>query len=319
MSVWSEHLRPKLASVPQLKAAKRSARHWVDRHWPTRSFDQLRPRQALRVAYNVLLQREPEPQGWDSHLAELLAGVRTYTDLINDMRGSDEFQSHVRMTGRSIGASLHASRCHFVRTFPRARRLLDLGGTHLNSERGALVELGYPYHFDELIIIDLPPDERHALYQEEVRRTEVDTEFGPVRYRYHSMTSYADASFDLVYSGQSIEHVTEEEADLVLKQVHRILRPGGYLGLDTPNARVTRLQQEEFIDPDHKIEYTHDAMLDKFERAGFRIVDAKGLNYAGISLSRGEWDPDEVAGNLGLFSEIEDCYVLAYVVQKPEA
>ena len=45
---------------------------------------------------------------------------------------------------------------------------------------------------------------------------------GPVTYRYQSMTdlsSFADGSFDLVYSGQSIEHVSEDEADVVQIEV----------------------------------------------------------------------------------------------------
>ena len=56
--------------------------------------------------------------------------------------------------------------------------------------------------------------------------------------------------FDLVYSGQSIEHVTPSDADIVIKEVARVLRPGGWFALDTPNARVTRVQQPDLIDPD---------------------------------------------------------------------
>ena len=52
---------------------------------------------------------------------------------------------------------------------------------------------------------------------------------------------YDDDTFDMVFSGQSIEHVHESDADLLLKGAFRILRPGGLLCLDTPNARVCRL------------------------------------------------------------------------------
>ena len=50
-----------------------------------------------------------------------------------------------------------------------------------------------------------------------------------------------------------------------------MLRPRGYLALDTPNARVTRLMQDGFIDPDHKIEYTAEQLATKLENAGFTI------------------------------------------------
>ena len=35
------------------------------------------------------------------------------------------------------------------------------------------------------------------------------------------LTGLADNSFDLVYSGQTIEHVTAEDADLTLKEIAR--------------------------------------------------------------------------------------------------
>ena len=96
-----------------------------------------------------------------------------------------------------------------------------------------------------------------------------------------------------------------------------MLRPGGYLALDTPNARVTRLQQADFIDPDHEHEYTHAELHEKLARAGFEVVEAKGLNYAGPSLAAGRFDVDAIASARGLFSEIEDCYLLAYVCRVP--
>jgi SAM-dependent methyltransferase len=86
--------------------------------------------------------------------------------------------------------------------------------------------------------------------------------------------------------------VSVDDADKVLAEVARVLRPGGYLGLDTPNATVCRLQQAEFIDPDHDYEYTHAEMVEKLGAAGFEILEAKGLNHAGRSLAAGEFSTD---------------------------
>jgi 2-polyprenyl-3-methyl-5-hydroxy-6-metoxy-1,4-benzoquinol methylase len=153
-----------------------------------------------------------------------------------------------------------------------------------------------------------------------VARDLVQTELGPVQYRYHSMsdlTGYADGSFDLVYSGQSIEHVPVDEAERVLAAAARILRPGGHLALDTPNARVCRVQQPGFIDPDHDYEYTHGEMMDKLRAAGLEVLEAKGLNLAARSVAEGTFSIQEVATNRGLFAEIEDCYLLSYLCRKP--
>jgi SAM-dependent methyltransferase len=185
-----------------------------------------------------------------------------------------------------------------------------------------MVLMGYPYRFEELVVVDLPQDDRNELYRESNERHVVDTPLGPVHYHYHSMadlSAYEDGSFDLVYSGQSIEHVPVDVADKVLAEVARVLRPGGYLGLDTPNAVVCRLQQAEFIDPDHEHEYTHPEMVDKLETAGFHILEAKGLNHAGRSLAAGEFSTEEVATQRGLFADIESCYLLSYVCRTDPA
>jgi SAM-dependent methyltransferase len=273
------------------------------------------------MAYEVLLAREPDPIGFEDYVAKLTTGQLTRRQLIESIRGSEEFCWRVPFSGQMLGHSVHTGRCQFIRGLPPAGRILDLGGTHLANDVGAMVAMGYPYRFDELVIIDLPPDDRHPIYRKNDDLRYVESHLGTVTYRYHSMTdlsAFADASFDLVYSGQSIEHVTPDEGMLVMKEVHRVLRPSGYFALDTPNARVTRLASPEFIDPDHKVEYTHPELSGMLVDAGFAVVEAKGLNYAGPSVAAGRFNADEVATAAGFFAAIEDCYILAYVCQKPE-
>jgi ubiquinone/menaquinone biosynthesis C-methylase UbiE len=274
---------------------------------------------ALAAVYELLLHREPDPAGVASYLPGLEDGTISPAQLAEWIVASGEWWTSVAFT--ELGPSLHTSRSLFVRSLPPARRILDLGGTALGVAQGAMVLMGYPYPFDELVVVDLPQDDRNDLYKEDHDRHVVDTPLGPVHYHYHSMTdlsAYPDASFDLVYSGQSIEHVPVAEADKVLTEVARVLRPGGHLALDTPNARVCRLQQAEFIDPDHDYEYTHGEMVDKLTVNGFTVVEAKGLNHAGRSLAGGVFSTEEVATNRGLFADIESCYLLSYLCRTPE-
>ena len=44
---------------------------------------------------------------------------------------------------------------------------------------------------------------------------------------------------------------------------------------------------------------------------------AQGLNYAPRSVATGTFDPDEVARHWGLHHQLEDCYILAVLAQKP--
>ena len=278
----------------------------------------------VRGAYLFLLQRHPDAEGFQNYMRHLQAGTRTRQTMLAELRGLDEFWFGFALKFSDSLMSLHRSRCLFVQSLPRGRHILDLGGTHQQSLAGAFPALGYPYEFERLVIVDLPVEERHRLYQEMGEVERVQTPLGPVEYVYRSMTDlsvFEECSFDLVYSGQSIEHVTETEADEVLHQVWRVLRPGGFFCLDTPNGRACRLQlkdrPETVTNPDHKIEYTHEELADKLARAGYAIEEAKGLNYLPRSFASGEFSHEELATSTGVYHEIEDSYVLAYVCRKP--
>lgn len=277
------------------------------------------PEEAVLLAFQVVLGRDPDPTGLADYRGRLAAGTLTPDEMVREMFVSEEFDARFFYPARFLHVSLHASRRDFIRGLPPARRILDLGGGWKWSAEGALVVMGYPYAFDELTIVDLPSDERHPLYRSE-NHPPLQTRLGPVRYDYRSMTDlsgHPDGGYDLIYSGQSIEHVAPAEADVVLKEAYRVLRSGGVLALDTPNARVCRLQQDRFVDPDHQVEYTPAELRAKLLAAGFTLREEKGLNYCGDSVRRGEFSWDEAARNRGIYAAAEDCYLLAYVAEKP--
>ncbi len=290
-----------------------AAARTADGHVP---FVQLPPEQMVRMAYEVVLGREPDPTGMATHLEALSQG-ETPWDAVQRLVGSEEFEDTVAFT--QLTRSLHSTRCAFIRSLPQARRILDLGGTHLLSADGALVGLGYPYDIEEIVLVDLPPDDRHPMYASFGGYDVVHTRRGPVRYAYHSMVDldrYDDDSFDLVYSGQTFEHVSEQDGDTVLAGALRVLRPGGHLALDTPNGRVTRIQQEAFIDPDHEVEYDEPTLSAKIRAAGFEIVSVSGMHYSPAAAD-GVFDPAELIRNRGLYDRAQDCYLLAYLCRKP--
>ncbi|HEX6595803.1 MAG TPA: methyltransferase domain-containing protein [Acidimicrobiales bacterium] len=291
----------------EVEAARQASDGFLDRL--SSSYADLPVAVAIRLGYLMLLRREPDAAGEEWVREQMASGVLDRFTFLDWLRGTGDF---VRLGYEALGPSLHSSRCQFVRSLPKAARILDLGGTDLGHAEGAFVHMGYPYDFAELVIVDLLPEDRHPLYQRQAGDGVVETERGPVRYQFHSMTDlsrYEPASFDLVYSGQTFEHVTESEGDVVLKEVARVLAPGGAFALDTPNATVCRRQQDEFIDPDHKIEYTAAQLEAKLAAGGFTVESRWGLNLAGP----GSFSARETARNSGVFAEAEDCYLLAYV------
>lgn len=302
---------------PGAKARAKRAVFEMARRRHTVPFEKLPAREAVRVAFNVLLLREPDAEGERHFLERLIVEGLSRQAFVETLLGSEEFRFKVHFT--DLLNSLHLSRCDFVRSLPRARRILDLGGTHQQDVEGAFVHLGYPYPFERLTLVDLPLDERHDLYRLSARSELVQTPLGPVEYAYHSMVDlsrYEDASFDLVYSGQTIEHVTEAECELVLDEVFRVLAPGGWFAVDTINGPACRLEKEELVNPDHKIEYSHEEFTAKLAGAGLTIREAKGLNYLGAPLKEAVFDAAAVAAHQGVYGEPQDCYLLAYLCQR---
>ena len=274
----------------------------------------------VRSAFQIMLRRDPDPGGLQNYLTVLEEGKLTPDGVLDEILTSMELRVDVPF--QNILRSLHQSRCDFVRMLPRATRILDLGGTDQADDAGALVSMGYPYRFERLTIIDLPGSDRHELYGYMASSEAVGSRCGPVEYRYHSMvdlSQYADASFDLVFSGQTIEHITEDEAKKMLAEVRRVLAPGGWFCVDTPNRRVTELQLGPHVlsNPDHKLEYTHQHLSGLLVEAGLVIECAYGLSLAEDSLDAGEFDTAEVAAKHGVYAEIADCYFLAYMCRTP--
>ena len=271
----------------------------------------------VRGAYHYLLDMEPDVGGLQNYVGHLRAGTRTRDTMRSEMRGLDDWWLR-RVLNPEL--SVHLSRRLWILQLPKAARILDLGGTAQHSANGALVEMGYPYPFELLTIVDLPPEERHELYGA-AHQLRVDSPLGPIEYIDRSMVDlapFADASYDMVFSGQSIEHVCEHDGDRMLTEAFRVLRPGGHLCLDTPNRAATKMQLGDGLsNPDHKLEYTHEQLTQKIEGAGFVIEVAQGMNLLPHAFETGDFTTEELASSIGVYSDIERCYVLAYICRKP--
>ena len=80
---------------------------------------------------------------------------------------------------------------------------------------------------------------------------------------------YPDATFDSIVSFQVIEHI--ENDALFLKEIHRVLRPGGVALITTPNRPLSLSRN-----PWHIREYTADE-LTRLAGAIFPSVEMKGI------------------------------------------
>lgn len=236
----------------------------------------------LRMAYKVIFERDIDSDGLANWLNVLDQGL-SRTALLRMLVDSIEFQLRPLSSKdywHLLNAKLHHARFKLIRTvLPEAKVILDLGGASTGDARGALLSFGYPYLPEKIYIADLPPDERMLNASElaqHIRYKSCD-----INYVYTSMSDlslFEEGSFDLIWSGQSIEHVTTEEAEKVFAQAYKLLKPGGKLALDTPNRSATQIQcPKGYIHPEHKIEYFYSDLCRILERHNFKIVETKGL------------------------------------------
>lgn len=263
----------------------------------------------ITIAYELLGKRLSDEQiaGVDAAFGDVQDGF----DLAASLAMSREALES--LSPRALDLHLfmiHNARLKMARhLLPHADVILDLGGAN-----SPLYRMGYPHAFKRLVLIDLPTEERHQEFQEvELENTGCD---GEVIVRYEDMTELtgiADNSVDLVWSGQSIEHVSPELGLRMCAEAFRVLKPGGHFCLDTPNRLITKLHTAwcggGYIHPDHKIEYTPDELRGILQRAGFRVHSEWGVCEMPLTSSSGEFSYQDFIVGGAISSAIDRSYI----------
>lgn len=282
----TKSLVAKVAPQSVKKIVKKFAQHRLkntaDFRESASEIDSISDESYLRMAYKVIFEREIDSDGLTNWLNALDMGL-SRTALVRMLVDSVEFQLRPLSSkdlSYVLDAKLHYARFKLIRTvLPEAKVILDLGGASTGDDRGALLSFGYPYLPEKIYIADLPPDERMLNASEltqHIRYKNCDIEY--VYTSMSDLSSFEEGSFDLIWSGQSIEHVTQEDAEKVFAQAYKLLKPGGKLALDTPNRSATQIQcPEGYIHPEHKIEYFYSDLCQTLESHNFKVVEAKGI------------------------------------------
>ncbi|HXE17224.1 MAG TPA: methyltransferase domain-containing protein [Stellaceae bacterium] len=89
------------------------------------------------------------------------------------------------------------------------------------------------------------------------------------------MDAIPDGGADLVFSGQNIEHLWPDDTAAFLAEASRIVRPGGWIVIDSPNRALT--EKLAWRHPEHTVELTPSEMSDLLRVAGFTVTKCVGL------------------------------------------
>ena len=90
---------------------------------------------------------------------------------------------------------------------------------------------------------------------------------------------FENNTFDVVYTSQFIEHITLDQADFVLKEVNRVLKPGGTLRIVTPDLEE---MAESYLSALKSLKTQNNSLLEKqYEWLRLEIFDQGLRNFSG--------------------------------------
>lgn len=113
-----------------------------------------------------------------------------------------------------------------------------------------------------------------------VRRVKKENEGASLINANLKVIPFKDNIFDIVLVNHVLEHIEDDQG--ILKEIYRVLRPGGTMILGVPNegcliARIRNniLQRSILRDTDHVHFYTESKLKDKLALVNFRIVKVR--------------------------------------------
>jgi ubiquinone/menaquinone biosynthesis C-methylase UbiE len=140
---------------------------------------------------------------------------------------------------------------HLARYVPETARVLDLGAGYCSFVNA--VRAG----------------EKHALDANpgfvQFAAPGVHTHVG----RCHALSAFPAAHFDVVFASNLLEHLAGSELEETLREVRRVLRPGGRFVLIQPNFRYC--VREYFDDYTHRTVFTHVSLADLLRAHDFEV------------------------------------------------
>ena len=165
-----------------------------------------------------------------------------------------------RFTPERARSKVWAALCRYLqRWVPADGAVLDLGAGYGDFSRHIRAARRVAFDANEAIVtfVDSP----------------IEAEVGDVT----DLGRFDDASFDVVFASNLLEHLTYDQLNVMVAEARRVLRPGGRLIAVQPNFRLR--PREYFDDYTHRTIFTDRSLADYLGSSGFEIehVEARFL------------------------------------------
>lgn len=276
----------------------------------------------VKLVYISLLGRKIDSVGLEYWTKKIDQKSFVLKEMIDSIYNSPECIMHYKIPFPTV---IHRGRVEWVKSLDRFESIFDIGGSSPNIEEGALIELSYPHRPKSITVFDLPEEEQYWGKPRFPQDREYNFEWGTLKYehgRVETIDSYANLAnikYDMIFMGQTIEHIYPDKLSIVLRWISKHLNLNGKFIFDTPNRIVTKVQTpDKWIDEDHKYEYAPDEMEDLLNRCGLKVTKKTGIVEMPDTLSTGHFNPLEVYDTKLVNNSPDSSYLFAFECESME-
>ena len=103
---------------------------------------------------------------------------------------------------------------------------------------------------------------------------------------------FSNNQFDIIYAYEAIEYLEKEQAEKLLAECYRVLKPEGIISISTPNNRGKKIADKYKkykahgtvgVYEEHPFEASYSELMGWLKNIGFKVTEEYGLDYDHIS------------------------------------
>jgi Methyltransferase domain/Domain of unknown function (DUF4214) len=252
----------------------------------------------VRACYRAMLERDPDPLGFQDHLARLERGVTIEAIMGSFLNSREYIDRFEKAAGINLVPFIPSSKFPADYVTPNneagksyaSRRASGFFDRYLSGEK--VLDVGYKGYSNPELITVVP----HAIG--------IDLDYPG----YDGLTlPFDDATIDTVFSSHCLEHIVDHQQ--AIRDWYRVVKVGGFIVCIVPSQLLYEKRNElpSKYNADHKRFYSPSSLLCEFEGA------LMGNSYRVRHLEENDLNYDY---NIGPELHANGCYEIVLAVEK---